>query len=150
MSLNDAVTVTITDLTDKGDGIGQLDGRTLYVSGALPGEQVQVRLHGVKPKYAQGELLAVLQPSPDRVANFCSHDECGGCQIGILDYAAQLRLKRQRVQQALAAAMRRLLDEPGLLVRMGAAGRDLACREFDAEVVAEKILVDMRVPRAAG
>ena len=51
---------------------------------------------------------------------------------------------------ALAAAMRRLLDEPGLLVRMGAAGRDLACREFDAEVVAEKILVDMRVPRAAG
>ena len=33
---------------------------------------------------------------------------------------------------------------------MGAAGRDLACREFDAEVVAEKILVDMRVPRAAG
>ena len=103
MSLNDAVTVTITDLTDKGDGIGQLDGRTLYVSGALPGEQVQVRLHGVKPKYAQGELLAVLQPSPDRVANFCSHDECGGCQIGILDYAAQLRLKRQRVQQALAA-----------------------------------------------
>ena len=52
--------------------------------------------------------------------------------------------------RALAAAMRRLLDEPGLLVRMGAAGRDLACREFDAEVVAEKILVDMRVPRAAG
>ena len=34
--------------------------------------------------------------------------------------------------RALAAAMRRLLDEPGLLVRMGAAGRDLACREFDA------------------
>ena len=52
--------------------------------------------------------------------------------------------------RALAAAMRRLLDEPGLLVRMGAAGRDLACREFDAEVVAEKSLVDMRVPRAAG
>ena len=52
--------------------------------------------------------------------------------------------------RALAAAMRRLLDEPGLLVRMAAAGRDLACREFDAEVVAEKILVDMRVPRAAG
>ena len=54
------------------------------------------------------------------------------------------------IRRALAAAMRRLLDEPGLLVRMGAAGRVLACREFDAEVVAEKILVDMRVPRAAG
>lgn len=93
--------VTITALTDKGDGIGELDGRTLYVSGALPGERVQVRLYGIKPKYAQGELLAVLQPSPDRVANFCPHTECGGCQIGILDYAAQLRLKRQLVVDAL-------------------------------------------------
>ena len=52
--------------------------------------------------------------------------------------------------RSLAAAMRRFLDDPGLLASMGAAGRELACREFDAEVVAEKILVDMRVPRAAG
>ena len=103
MSLNDTLDVIITALTDKGDGIGELDGRTIYVSGALPGEQVQVRLHGIKPRYAQGELLAVLQPSPDRVANFCPHTECGGCQIGILDYAAQLRLKRQLVVDALAS-----------------------------------------------
>ena len=101
MSLNDTLDVTITALTDKGDGIGEQGGRTLYVSGALPGERVQVRLHGIKPKYAQGELLAVLQSSPDRVANFCPHTECGGCQIGILDYAAQLRLKRQLVVDAL-------------------------------------------------
>lgn len=52
--------------------------------------------------------------------------------------------------RALAAAMRRLLDEPRLLAGMGAAGRALACREFDADVVAEKILSDMRVPHAAG
>lgn len=74
-ALSHPLDVTITALTDKGDGIGELDGRTLYVSGALPGERVQVRLHGIKPKYAQGELLAVLQPSPDRVANFCPHME---------------------------------------------------------------------------
>ncbi len=103
MPLNDTLDVTITALTDKGDGIGERDGRTLYVSGALPGEVVQVRLHGIKPRYAQGELLTVLQPSPERVANFCPHTECGGCQIGILDYAAQLRLKRQLVVDALAS-----------------------------------------------
>ena len=103
MPLNDTLDVTITALTDKGDGIGEQDGRTLYVSGALPGERVQVRLHGIKPKYAQGELVALLQPSPDRVDNFCPHTECGGCQIGILDYAAQLRLKRQLVVDNLTA-----------------------------------------------
>lgn len=102
-ALTHPLDVTITALTDKGDGIGELDGRTLYVSGALPGERVQVRLYGIKPKYAQGELLAVLQPSPDRIANFCPHTECGGCQIGILDYAAQLRLKRQLVVDNLTA-----------------------------------------------
>ena len=53
MPLNDTLDVTITALTDKGDGIGERDGRTLYVSGALPGERVQVRLHGIKPKYDQ-------------------------------------------------------------------------------------------------
>lgn len=72
-----------------------------------------------------------------------------GCREVVEDGRQRLHLRRPR-SPALAAAMRRLLDEPGLLVRMGAAGRDLACREFDAEVVAEKILVDMRVPRAAG
>lgn len=103
MPFNDTLDVTITALTDKGDGIGELDGRTIYVSGALPGERVQVRLHGIKPRYAQGELLAVREASPDRVANFCPHTECGGCQLGVLDYAAQLRLKRQLVVDALAS-----------------------------------------------
>ncbi|GAA4503976.1 23S rRNA (uracil(1939)-C(5))-methyltransferase RlmD [Pseudaeromonas paramecii] len=92
----------IDSLTDKGDGIGLLDGRQIYVTGALPGETVSVLLHGIKPRYAQGELQAVLQPHPARVANFCPHDSCGGCQLGMLDYPAQLDLKRQRLQASLA------------------------------------------------
>ena len=95
--------LAITTLTDKGDGIGVAKGRKIFVRGALPGEQVSVRLHGFKPSYAQGELLAVQTASPDRVPNFCPHTECGGCQLGILDYPAQLRLKRQLVVEALAA-----------------------------------------------
>ncbi len=95
--------LAITALTDKGDGIGVAQGRKVFVSGALPGEQVSVRLHGIKPGYAQGELLAVQLASPDRVPNFCPHDECGGCQLGMLNYPAQLRLKRQLVVEALAA-----------------------------------------------
>lgn len=96
------VRLQIDSLTDKGDGIGQLDGRQIYVTGALPGETVSVRLHGIKPRYAQGELLTVLQPHPGRVANFCPHESCGGCQLGMLDYPAQLELKRQRLLDALA------------------------------------------------
>ena len=94
--------ITLTELTEKGDGVGLLDGRKIFVSGGLPGEQVSVRLHGIKPAYAQGELLTVVTPSADRIANFCPHTECGGCQLGVMNYPAQLRLKRERTVAALA------------------------------------------------
>lgn len=95
--------VTIQSLTEKGDGIAEHQGRTLYVSGALPGERVQVELYGIKSTYAQGRLIAIEQASPDRVANFCPHHDCGACQLGMLDYAAQLRMKRELVVAALGS-----------------------------------------------
>ncbi len=97
------VELDIIGLTDKGDGIGQWQGRKIFVPGALAGERVAARLHGIKPGYAQAELIEVLQPLAERVPHFCPHTECGGCQIPVLAYEAQLRLKQQQVQAVLAA-----------------------------------------------
>lgn len=96
-------TLDITSLTDKGDGIASLGSRRVFVAGALPGETVTAELFGVKAGYAQGQLLEVLQPSPARREPFCRHSECGGCQLGTLDYQAQLEMKAERVGKALAA-----------------------------------------------
>ena len=102
MTADTSIVLTLTGMTEKGDGIGEYQDRKIFVSGGLPGETVRVQLHGIKPGYAQGELLQVVTPSAERVENFCRHSECGGCQLGIMDYPAQLKLKRERTVAALA------------------------------------------------
>lgn len=63
--------IEILELTDKGDGKGRLFDRPLFVEGLLPGEQALVELTEVKPNYLHGKVAELLQPSADRVADFC-------------------------------------------------------------------------------
>lgn len=60
-----------------------------------------VSLHGIKPKYAQAELLSIDQAHPQRVEPHCSYTECGGRLLSHLAYAEQLKLKQQQVIDAL-------------------------------------------------
>ncbi|MGY3857691.1 23S rRNA (uracil(1939)-C(5))-methyltransferase RlmD [Aeromonas intestinalis] len=96
--------IDILELTDKGDGKGRLFDRPLFVEGLLPGEQALVELSEVKPNYLHGKLVALTQPSVDRVPDFCPNTECGGCQVRPLAYPAQLTLKQSLVESALAQA----------------------------------------------
>ena len=95
-------TVEITGLGSAGEGVGKIDGFTVFVLGALPKETVNIRLSVVKKSYAVGELLSIVQASPDRVEPRCPiFAECGGCQLQHLSYAAQLASKREKVEQAI-------------------------------------------------
>lgn len=86
----------------EGEGVSRVNGFTLFVHGALPGEKVKVRVTGLKKQYGFAELLEVVEPSPDRLQAPCPvYEECGGCQLQHLDYAAQLRLKRRMVADNL-------------------------------------------------
>jgi len=110
----DVGTVQVQRLNDDGDGVGQLNGWTVFIPRALPGEAVQVRVRAVHRRHAE----AVLVDSPaDRLANqpagagnavdslrtapLCGiFDQCGGCQLQHIAYAAQLEHKRSVVQNA--------------------------------------------------
>lgn len=73
----------------------------VFVNGALPGERVRVRIGALKANYAVGELLEILQRSPERAEPFCRvFGACGGCQVQHLVYPAQLRWKRNIVASA--------------------------------------------------
>ncbi len=86
----------------EGEGVGRVNGYTLFVHGALPGERVRVRVTELKKNYGRADLLEVLKSSPDRVAPPCEiYEECGGCQLQHLSYEAQLRQKRQQVVDQL-------------------------------------------------
>ncbi|ART80864.1 23S rRNA (uracil(1939)-C(5))-methyltransferase RlmD [Oceanisphaera avium] len=89
------VTVLIKELTDKGDGIAYLEGRPLYVAGALVNERAIVMLTQIKPNFMQGKLEQLIASDPQRQADFCIYQACGGCQLRVLGYQAQLALKQQ-------------------------------------------------------
>ncbi len=96
------VEVTITDLSDSGDGVGRLGQRVVFVPDTVTGDRAQVRLVRVKPKYAHGKLHQLLDVSPHRIRPRCIvADKCGGCQWQHVDYAYQLQAKHNQVVQAL-------------------------------------------------
>ena len=98
---NDELTVGIERF--GGDmGIAHLEGMTLFVQGALPGETVIARAQRVEKTHAFLKTLKVLSASPDRVAPPCPYyEKCGGCVCQHMTYAASLQMKRERVRDAL-------------------------------------------------
>ncbi|MGI0493830.1 23S rRNA (uracil(1939)-C(5))-methyltransferase RlmD [Alkalinema pantanalense CENA528] len=96
------VEVTITDLSDGGDGVGRVDDRVVFVPDTVTGDRVSVRLLRVKPQYAHGKVENLLEASPHRVRPSCIvADKCGGCQWQHVTYEYQLEAKRNQVLQAL-------------------------------------------------
>lgn len=89
-------------LTHQGEGPGRTEGQVVFVPGALPGELVRVRVVAAQSRLLRGELLEVMQASPQRIEPACGYlAHCGGCNLQHAEYAEQLRLKQQIVKQAL-------------------------------------------------
>lgn len=95
--------VAVSRLAAGGDGVARHEGQALFVPGGLPGDRVRVRLLPPRGRRAEGRLLEVLDPSPDRVAPPCPYaGTCGGCPWLALDPAAQRRARADLVREALA------------------------------------------------
>ena len=96
---NDIVTVTIEDMGKDGEGIGKVDGFTLFIKDAVIGDVVEAKLMKVKKNYGYARLMKIVTPSADRVEPKCPvYRQCGGCQIQALDYQAQLKFKERKVR----------------------------------------------------
>jgi 23S rRNA (uracil1939-C5)-methyltransferase len=89
--------------TYGGDAMGRLgDGRAVFVPFGLPGESVRVRLTEEKKNFARGEIVEILESSPERIAAKCEHfGECGGCHYQNLPYERQLQIKREILRDQL-------------------------------------------------
>jgi 23S rRNA (uracil1939-C5)-methyltransferase len=93
----------ITALAAGGDGVGRLaNGCVVFVSDAVPGDHLEVRLVRVKKGHAFGKISRLLEPSPQRVRPPCIvADRCGSCQWQAVDYPSQLAAKQAQVIEAL-------------------------------------------------
>lgn len=93
--------ISIEQITDKGFGVGFFKGKKVFVDGALLNEKVRVVLDCEHETYFDSTLLQILESNPDRVPDFCCHSQCGGCQFRNISYDALLRLKSNRLSDAL-------------------------------------------------
>ncbi|MBX6322122.1 MAG: class I SAM-dependent RNA methyltransferase, partial [Rhodospirillaceae bacterium] len=93
----------IVALGARGDGIGRLGTRTVYVPLAAPGDRLRVRLAGPRGDGWAAAVLAVLEASPQRQAPPCPHfGDCGGCAVQHVAPPAYAAWKRALVEAALA------------------------------------------------
>ena len=92
MTLKDA---DIADLSHDGRGVARIEGKAVFVAGALPGEQVRLRFTGKHRHYDEAVAAEILRPSPDRVEPRCAHfGTCNGCALQHMAAPAQIAAKQ--------------------------------------------------------
>ncbi len=118
MQKNESVTVTIEDIGVNGEGIGRVNGYTLFIKDAMIGDVVEARVTKAKKNYGYARLLHILSPSQYRVEPVCEFARrCGGCQIQEMSYDQQLEFKQNKVL--------------GNLERIGGFSRELLGQVFE-------------------
>ncbi|MDR0769775.1 MAG: 23S rRNA (uracil(1939)-C(5))-methyltransferase RlmD [Burkholderiales bacterium] len=95
-------TATIESLDQEGRGIARLDGKTVFVEGALPGETVVAHILKRKPSWELARAERVLTANPDRVTPRCPNfGVCGGCSLQHATPALQVAAKQRVLEDAL-------------------------------------------------
>lgn len=92
----------IESLDHEARGITRLEGKAVFVDGALPGETVEYASFRRKPSYELAHLVRVLKPSSARLVPKCPYfGVCGGCTMQHMDPAAQIAVKQRVLEDGL-------------------------------------------------
>ena len=87
---------TIESLSHEGRGVSHIDGKTVFIDGALPGETVRFKYTGSRSRFAEGFAVEIDNPSELRVTPGCTYfGVCGGCSLQHMHAEAQILHKQQ-------------------------------------------------------
>lgn len=93
----------ITGYSHDGAGVGRLEGKVVFVPGALEGEEVLVQITGKHKGIYRGQLVKIISQHKERVKPLCqAYDECGGCRLQHVSYQEQLKIKERIVRESLS------------------------------------------------
>jgi len=102
MKKNDIIELEITDLTGQGSGIGRVDGMAVFVPLTAVGDIISAKILKVKKNYAYAKIEKIKQASEKRIEADCEFfAKCGGCTFRHISYDEELKVKQQRVSDAL-------------------------------------------------
>jgi 23S rRNA (uracil1939-C5)-methyltransferase len=98
LKLGEVQEADVVDLAHDGRGIARIDGKAVFIEGALPGERVRFRVFKRRRQMDEAGLVEVLRASPERVVPRCAHVAiCGGCSLQHLSPTAQLAAKQRQL-----------------------------------------------------
>ncbi len=94
--------IPVTGYAAEGKALARLEGKVIFIEGAVPGDVVDVLITKNKKDWAEGKVSKINEYSPDRVTPFCIHfGICGGCKWQMLPYEKQLQYKEQEVKDVI-------------------------------------------------
>jgi 23S rRNA (uracil1939-C5)-methyltransferase len=112
--------VEVTGYAAEGKALAKVDGKVIFIEGAVPGDVADIRLTRNKKDWAEGRVLRFRSLSGQRTEPFCSHfGTCGGCKWQMLPYPLQLAYKQQEVEDNLRRIGK--VDLPAFPAIIGAA-----------------------------
>ncbi len=99
---DELVEAFVSNLSHDGRGIAKVNGKTVFIDGALPGETVVFKYVRCFSRFDEAVVQKVLSPSPHRVTPICSHFMvCGGCSLQHMNHAAQVKAKQEILLEQL-------------------------------------------------
>ncbi len=103
----------IIDLSREGTGVARADGKVIFVPYTVPGDRVRVEVVRDEGRYAEAQVIEILEKSPARISPRCRvFGECGGCTLQHLPYERQWELKKKGVLHALTRTQVSFEDVP--------------------------------------
>lgn len=105
MKKNEFYDIEITDINNLGNGVGRINGMTVFVPGGVDGDKLRVKIIKVASDYAVARIDSVIIPSEHRASSDCpSSSRCGGCVYRGITYGHELELKQGYVRHAFKKA----------------------------------------------
>ncbi|MES2499772.1 MAG: 23S rRNA (uracil(1939)-C(5))-methyltransferase RlmD [Pseudomonadota bacterium] len=99
---NPILSAVVESLDQEGRGVAHVDGKTIFIDGALPNESVTYQSQHIKPSYEVANIISVIKQSNQRVVPKCPHfGLCGGCKLQHLDINAQVAAKQRLLENDL-------------------------------------------------
>ena len=105
LSAGQIIRVTIEKVAHGGHFIARYEGAVIFVRHGLPGEVVDVAITSVGSSFNRGDVVAVIEASPDRVqapCRYANRNGCGGCDFQHVEISAQRRLKEDVITEQFA------------------------------------------------
>ena len=101
-SVPETLTVKTEKLSNLGLGIAKFEGYVIFIPNTCPGDTVKVRITKKNKNYGFAEVVEIVEPSSDRSEPFCKMQKvCGACQLQFIEYGAQLKYKKEIVDDAM-------------------------------------------------